>query len=99
MRLLEALKKLFNPSPLFADTTKQVDASKRGRKARFGNVKIGQGGTLDPLADGVLGEEFLRLSLSFSYTAFIELSALASCSAFAVSHRTYTSTCSRPIGC
>ncbi|KAF9520616.1 hypothetical protein BS47DRAFT_1370413 [Hydnum rufescens UP504] len=41
MILLDRLKPLFNESPLF-------------RKRRKDAVKIGQGGTLDPLADGVL---------------------------------------------
>lgn len=54
MHLLESLKHLFKESPLFIDPNAVVD--KKQKKRRGGAVKMGQGGTLDPLADGVLGE-------------------------------------------
>jgi hypothetical protein len=68
MILLDRLKPLFNESPLFVtdkdERQRIIDArknasnakgSKSKRKRRKDAVKIGQGGTLDPLADGVLG--------------------------------------------
>lgn len=67
MSLLEALKPLFARSILFRnkdgsipDERSSGDGNKKGRKFRGKNKnklqppKIGQGGTLDPLADGVL---------------------------------------------
>lgn len=67
MSLLEALKPLFARSILFRNKDGSVpderssgDGNKKGRKFRGRNKnklqppKIGQGGTLDPLADGVL---------------------------------------------
>ncbi len=67
MSLLDELKPLFASSPLFADADgkRADDNRKRGRFGRgkgrgkwaggvAGAPKIGQGGTLDPLADGVL---------------------------------------------
>ncbi|KAN0060937.1 pseudouridine synthase pus4 [Thecaphora frezii] len=65
MSLLDALKPLFASSPLFAaaDGKPALDdkarrRAKYGHKRRGGGVagapKLGQGGTLDPLADGVL---------------------------------------------
>lgn len=62
MPLLEKLSHLFGDSPLFVDAEtleKQRGmrlAGKGKRKGNRGPVKIGQGGTLDPLADGVLGK-------------------------------------------
>jgi tRNA pseudouridine55 synthase len=55
MLLLEHLKHLFNASPLFIDPNEKKGGGKKKGKGH-GGVKIGQGGTLDPLADGVLGE-------------------------------------------
>jgi tRNA pseudouridine55 synthase len=70
MSLLDALKPLFFESSLFvtddAERRAFIGARKKRGKAKSGTrawsskklkgVKIGQGGTLDPLADGVLGE-------------------------------------------
>jgi len=55
MHIVEQLKRLICHSRLFVDEEKlkKPPGKKRGRKD---NVKIGQGGTLDPLADGVLGQ-------------------------------------------
>lgn len=53
MHVLEQLKRLIYNSRLFVDEEK---LKKTGKKRRRDNVKIGQGGTLDPLADGVLGQ-------------------------------------------
>jgi hypothetical protein len=65
MSLLEQLKSLFRESALFvpddAEREAFIEARRNGkvqvgRNKKFKNpVKIGQGGTLDPLADGVLG--------------------------------------------
>lgn len=59
MSVLRDVKKLVAKSPLFVEADKLVkhDQSKKKSKKRSGSdpVKIGQGGTLDPLADGVLG--------------------------------------------
>ncbi|KAJ8078884.1 pseudouridine synthase pus4 [Marasmius tenuissimus] len=57
MSLLNNLQPLFSGSKLFAPQNKPDDAgnkAKRRRMKRGGDVKLGQGGTLDPLADGVL---------------------------------------------
>ena len=55
MHVVNELKKLICHSRLFVDEEKlkKSPGKKRGRRD---NVKIGQGGTLDPLADGVLGQ-------------------------------------------
>lgn len=57
MSIVNDIKKLVAASPLFVEEAKLAPKSKRGRKGKYGReaVKIGQGGTLDPLADGVLG--------------------------------------------
>lgn len=59
MSVLRDVKKLVAKSSLFVEPDKLVkqDHSKKHSKkrSRFDPVKIGQGGTLDPLADGVLG--------------------------------------------
>lgn len=65
-QLLNNLQPLFSSSKLFRDPNKAGDQQgstkkfgKYGRKhkgrGRDDKVKMGQGGTLDPLADGVLG--------------------------------------------
>ncbi|EJF65848.1 pseudouridine synthase [Dichomitus squalens] len=57
MSLVNDIKKLVANSPLFVEESKlKAKASKTTRKNKHGRdaVKIGQGGTLDPLADGVL---------------------------------------------
>lgn len=61
MSLVNDVKKLVTNSPLFVEPSKLSEkSSKKGKKGKFGrdSVKIGQGGTLDPLADGVLGDYF-----------------------------------------
>ena len=55
MSVLNDIKQLINQSRLFVDPAKQKVAGRR-RKSSRDVVKIGQGGTLDPLADGVLGK-------------------------------------------
>ncbi|BGP37495.1 pseudouridine synthase pus4 [Rhodotorula kratochvilovae] len=62
MTLLNKLQPLFSASALFKDPNKPADeggkrggkGGRRGRGRRDDKVKMGQGGTLDPLADGVL---------------------------------------------
>jgi tRNA pseudouridine55 synthase len=58
MAVINKIKCLVSKSRLFVESSKMEDHQKdkpkgksRGREA----VKLGQGGTLDPLADGVLG--------------------------------------------
>lgn len=76
LQLLNKLQPLFASSTLFAKDPQQLadnaGGSKGGkpnrrRKWKEERVKMGQGGTLDPLADGVLGELLaypVRLGLS-----------------------------------
>ncbi|EKM82618.1 hypothetical protein AGABI1DRAFT_111213 [Agaricus bisporus var. burnettii JB137-S8] len=58
MSVLTDIKKLAGKSRLFVDADKlgKPDHSRKNSKkrSRFDSVKIGQGGTLDPLANGVL---------------------------------------------
>ena len=61
MSIINDLQRLVARSRLFVDAEKlekikgtKVVNGRRGKYAREA-VKIGQGGTLDPLADGVLG--------------------------------------------
>lgn len=58
MAVVNEVKLLLSRSQLFVDSEKlektRSDKPKLRRKARKGGIKIGQGGTLDPLADGVL---------------------------------------------
>ncbi|ORY61162.1 pseudouridine synthase [Leucosporidium creatinivorum] len=63
MQLLNKLQPLFGSSPLFQKDPQQLAANAGGskggkpnrrRKWKEERVKMGQGGTLDPLADGVL---------------------------------------------
>ncbi|GAA5852475.1 hypothetical protein JCM5353_005513 [Sporobolomyces roseus] len=62
MTLLNKLQPLFSTSALFKDQNQQPEAPQKGGKGSKGRrgkwrderVKMGQGGTLDPLADGVL---------------------------------------------
>jgi len=62
MSIVNDLQKLITRSRLFVDAEKlELLSSSRGKKKaqmrpKKGTVKVGQGGTLDPLADGVLGE-------------------------------------------
>jgi tRNA pseudouridine55 synthase len=55
MHVVDELKRLICHSRLFVDEEKLKKPPGK-RRARRDNVKIGQGGTLDPLADGVLGQ-------------------------------------------
>jgi len=55
MHVVEQLKRLICNSRLFVAEEKLKKAQGK-KRARRDNVKIGQGGTLDPLADGVLGQ-------------------------------------------
>ncbi|KAF5373658.1 hypothetical protein D9758_000626 [Tetrapyrgos nigripes] len=57
MSLLNNLQPLFSKSKLFIDPEKaeqSKDVKSRKRRKRGGDVKLGQGGTLDPIADGVM---------------------------------------------
>jgi len=56
MHVVDQLKKLVCHSRLFVDEEKLGKTAGKKKRARRDNVKVGQGGTLDPLADGVLGE-------------------------------------------
>lgn len=58
MHIVNQLKTVMSKSPLFFEHEKGEDGKgkAKGRKRRGKDkLKIGQGGTLDPLADGVLG--------------------------------------------
>lgn len=60
MRIIDAITPLLVESRLFddPDKTRQPAApAKKKKNYTHMGLKIGQGGTLDPLADGVLGEE------------------------------------------
>ncbi|TDL21480.1 pseudouridine synthase [Rickenella mellea] len=65
MSVIDDIKSLLATSRLFVDSADLVTGDKgkgkdtgkgrrKGRRGRSGAVKVGQGGTLDPLADGVL---------------------------------------------
>ncbi|KAH9952043.1 pseudouridylate synthase 4 [Amylocystis lapponica] len=56
MSVVEDIKRLVAKSRLFVEESKLKEESGKKKKGRRGRsaVKIGQGGTLDPLADGVL---------------------------------------------
>lgn len=61
--ILDGLKRLGRNSVLFKES------KAAGVKARGGITKIGQGGTLDPLADGVLGQSDIPIFvLCWSYS-------------------------------
>ena len=55
MHVVNQLKTLINNSRLFVHKEK-LEKTAGKRRTRKDNVKTGQGGTLDPLADGVLGQ-------------------------------------------
>jgi hypothetical protein len=55
MHVVDQLKKLVCNSRLFVDEDKLAKTTVK-KRSRRDNVKVGQGGTLDPLAEGVLGE-------------------------------------------
>jgi tRNA pseudouridine55 synthase len=71
MHIVNELKKLINDSRLFVHKEKLEKAAGKKRK-RKDNVKIGQGGTLDPLADGVLGQCF-RLEIPLCCASSVNL--------------------------
>lgn len=58
MRVIDRITPLLLDSKLFDDPVKRAQPQMKGKRKKnltqFG-LKIGQGGTLDPLADGVLG--------------------------------------------
>lgn len=58
MSVINDVKQLVAGSRLFveAEKLKTKDKQLSRRRRMKGELKIGQGGTLDPLADGVLGE-------------------------------------------
>lgn len=58
MKVIDDITPLLLDSKLFYDPEKIKPQEKRKRKQNLTHMglKIGQGGTLDPLADGVLGE-------------------------------------------
>ena len=63
VKTLVASSRLFVPESVLAKQAQSTQ--KRGRGKRGSDaVKIGQGGTLDPLADGVLGMSGFMLYLS-----------------------------------
>ncbi|ORY27446.1 pseudouridine synthase [Naematelia encephala] len=67
MRLIDQMAELFEDSRLFYDKVKIEEKQAHKRKRNKTGFKVGQGGTLDPLADGVLGERaehFLRPRLA-----------------------------------
>lgn len=58
MRVIDQVTELMLDSKLFADTSKvqfHKHNYKRKKNTTAHGLKVGQGGTLDPLADGVLG--------------------------------------------
>lgn len=61
MSVLEDIKQLVGNSRLFVDPRKLENRTGGSKKKRKNTVKIGQGGTLDPLADGVLGTIYFVL--------------------------------------
>lgn len=58
MKVIDDITPLLLDSKLFYDPEKikPQEKSKRKQNLTHMGLKIGQGGTLDPLADGVLGE-------------------------------------------
>jgi tRNA pseudouridine55 synthase len=74
MSVVTDVKRLAGNSRLFVEADKlekQKDKGKGVRRGKRGReiVKIGQGGTLDPLADGVLGDLRDHMPLSLFTTA------------------------------
>jgi hypothetical protein len=58
MAVINDVKQLIVRSKLFVHADK-IEKSKKKTNLRKSDIKIGQGGTLDPLADGVLGAKRL----------------------------------------
>ena len=52
--MLNRLQELFSTSELFKDTNLQTHQRSKRHRQKGSWIKIGQGGTLDPLAKGVL---------------------------------------------
>lgn len=55
--VVDQLKEYFSASPVFADDIKQAKGGFKGKKRKYKGkpkIKIGHGGTLDPLAQGVM---------------------------------------------
>ena len=75
MSIINDIQRLVARSMLFVDAEKtkdtKVDHGRRGKRARDA-IKIGQGGTLDPLADGVLGALDLNTLKKNSRNSLIE---------------------------
>jgi tRNA pseudouridine55 synthase len=68
MKVIDAITPLLVESRLFEDNEKVKMSSAHAYKKRKKNLthlglKIGQGGTLDPLADGVLGKPATTVQL------------------------------------
>jgi hypothetical protein len=64
MAVINNIKRLVSKSRLFVEPSKMgLKGKSRGREA----VKLGQGGTLDPLADGVLGGFLVSLTLTLPF--------------------------------
>lgn len=61
MNLLNKLQPIFQASSLFTKLP-DLQGGTPKRKWKLERVKMGQGGTLDPLADGVLGIYFSSIS-------------------------------------
>jgi len=57
MRVIDSITPLLLDSKLFYDPSRyqQREGQKKKKNLTHMGLKIGQGGTLDPLADGVLG--------------------------------------------
>ena len=86
MAIVNQLRTLFSQSRLFMSDDslakyrtahsepkrKQSKKKKQFKEMNKLSVKLGTGGTLDPLADGVLGESF---PLSFFFTPFDSLTS------------------------
>lgn len=74
MSVVHDLQQLVARSKLFATEDKleeiKIRKSKAKRRGKQGReaVKVGQGGTLDPLADGVLGARFVLVMLGVVLT-------------------------------
>jgi tRNA pseudouridine55 synthase len=83
MSVINDLKQLVGNSRLFVDADKLEKRGKgkiptKGKRARE-IVKIGQGGTLDPLADGVLGMAASRYPRSWSHLIPVTFSSSRRC--------------------
>jgi tRNA pseudouridine55 synthase len=69
MSIVTRLQELLARSRLFVEGSKLDELGEKkiqGRKLRQ-LIKVGQGGTLDPLADGVLGEDIIHFKLQILF--------------------------------